>query len=72
MWEEVTWKDRPDLVVLRDAKGFELGGGKELNVLEDFLIQKWGEDNMMKRLYAVRYVPSSYYDSLANASPGFA
>lgn len=71
MWKEVTWKDRPDLI-LHDSEGFETGGDREFKFVEDFLIQKSREDDMTKRLHAVWYVPRRYHDSLANTSPGFA
>ncbi|CCT76258.1 uncharacterized protein FFUJ_14106 [Fusarium fujikuroi IMI 58289] len=53
--DELSWKDRPDLIV-HDSGGFEAGGDDELRCVQDFLKKKSSETDLDKRLHVIWYV----------------
>jgi hypothetical protein len=49
---EITWDDRPDLII-HDSGGFEAGGDHELEAVERFLRDKSNEIEINKRLHII-------------------
>ncbi|KAI0862785.1 hypothetical protein F4860DRAFT_522773 [Xylaria cubensis] len=50
--EEITWKDRPDLII-HDSRGFEAGEVAEFDVVENFLKKKSNETELAQRLHVI-------------------
>jgi hypothetical protein len=51
-----------DGYIFHDSRGFESGGDKELEIVQNFVRQKSGEKQLKSRLHAIWFGLSSVHD----------
>ncbi|RYC65740.1 hypothetical protein CHU98_g413 [Xylaria longipes] len=65
--EEITWKNRPDLII-HDSRGFEAGEVAEFDVVENFLKKKSKETELAQRLHVIWFCVEASSTRMKQAS----